>query len=166
MRIASAFLWGMVGLIVGAIEMGTIGWATGFLSVERSVQIGAVLGLIIGLIYGFRTRAPEPASPDSGRAKVLFEPCAWCEGSGWEGKKKKRQCETCEGDGRVVVPVPPQKCSQCKGKGRSFLGRKCKACAGAGWENYSLMSPIPTPAAKPTAATSSAPRRRLFPRTR
>jgi hypothetical protein len=60
-----------------------------------------------------------------------------------------------------VVSVPPHKCANCKGKGRSFLKRKCRVCAGAGWEAYNLLSPALARQLKP-----STPRRWLFPRSR
>lgn len=161
MRIVSAILWGIVGVVVGAIEGGTFGWALGYVSVAIGTQIGAALGLLTGLIYGFLARKAGPNSLGSSRRRVSFERCAWCQGTGWEDKKKQRRCGTCEGEGRVVVSVPPQKCVTCKGKGRSFLKRKCQVCAGAGWEPYSLLSPAVARQIKP--ATS---RRWLFPRSR
>jgi hypothetical protein len=97
--------------------------------------------LITGLIYGFLAKKERSGTVRSGRASVSFERCAWCQGAGWEDKKRRRRCESCEGEGRVIVAAPSDRCPNCKGKGRSFPGRKCKVCEGAGWEAYSLFKP-------------------------
>ena len=142
MRVLSAILWSVIGAGVGAIEGGTFGWTLAYVSVETGVQAGAVLGLIAGLIYGFLAKKERFETVRSSRGRVSFERCAWCQGTGWEDKKRRRRCETCEGEGRVVVAAPSYRCPRCKGKGRSFPGRKCKICEGAGWEAYSLFKPV------------------------
>ena len=143
MRVLSAILWGVVGAVIGAIEGGTFGWALEYIPTETGVQVGAALGLIAGLIYGFLAKKERFEISRSGRAMVSFEQCAWCQGTGWGDKKRQRRCETCEGEGRVVVTAPSYRCPKCKGKGRVFAGRKCKVCEGAGWEAYSLFKPAP-----------------------
>ena len=143
MRVLSAILWGMIGTLVGAIEGGTFGWTLEYISVETGVQVGAALGLIAGLIYGFLAKKERFETGRSDRGSVSFEQCAWCQGSGWEDKKRQRRCESCEGEGRVVVAASSDRCPKCKGKGRSFPGRKCKVCEGTGWEAYSLFKPAP-----------------------
>jgi hypothetical protein len=141
MRVLSAILWSVVGAVAGAIEGGTFGWALEYVSVETGVLLGAALGLMAGLLYGFLAKKERFETSRSDRARVSLERCAWCQGSGWEDKRRRRRCETCEGEGRVVVVTPPRRCPRCKGKGRTFPGRKCKVCEGAGWEAYSLFYP-------------------------
>jgi hypothetical protein len=142
MRVLSAILWSMIGTVVGAIEGGTFGWTLEYTSVETGVQVGAALGLIAGLIYGFLAKKDRFETRRLDRARVFFERCAWCQGSGWEDKKRRRRCESCEGEGRVVVAAPSYRCPRCRGKGRSFPRRKCKLCEGTGWEAYSLFKPV------------------------
>lgn len=148
MRVLSAILWSVIGTLVGAIEGGTFGWTLEYTSVETGVQVGAALGLIAGLIYGFLAKKERFGTGRSDRARVSFERCAWCQGSGWEDKKRRRRCESCEGEGRVIVAAPADRCPRCKGKGRAFPGRKCRVCEGAGWEAYSLFKPAPVLARK------------------
>ena len=137
-RILRVTFWiiffGIVGLLLGA----TIGLASDQ-SPSQSALIGAALIGLFGLIYGLMTPNIKPKPlPQPGRTKYGLEPCAWCNGTGTEGRRRKKPCGVCVGHGNVLVRQPPFKCPECDGKGRKIMARRCKVCNGSGWLDYLL----------------------------
>ena len=124
-----------MGAVAGAIDGAAFGWAFGW-SVMLSAQLGAVLAGGVGFLAGL-LRRPRSRLLESEQREVRFnlESCAWCNGTGKEGKAQK-QCSVCYGQGGLLAQHPSRKCLNCKGKGRVILGRRCKVCNGAGWSTY------------------------------
>ncbi len=63
-----------------------------------------------------------------------FQSCFPCGGKG------SKTCESCEGYGRVLVREPAQRCPVCRGNGyliehELYLGGRCSACQGTGWQD-------------------------------
>jgi len=146
MRIVlNAILWGLGGAIFGALNGAVIGWATGQ-PIPQTALTAAGLGGVFGAIYGLlspppkRPKKQKTASSPENKTRFNLKPCAWCNGTGLEGKgKSEKECSVCGGYKNVVVRQPQATCPKCKGKGRVSMGRKCKTCHGAGWENYGFL---------------------------
>ena len=136
MRIVRSVSWGFLGAFAGALNVVAFAYVFGW-PLAQSALVGAVLGGGIGLVYGFFKRGRPRVRRASGRSEANYniEPCAWCGGTGKEGKKEKT-CGVCRGQGSLLTAYPHNHCPKCKGKGRLLLGRRCKVCNGAGWENY------------------------------
>ena len=130
-----AILFGLSGVLFGFV----LGQALGY-SIIQSMIAGAVGMGIIGFLYGIMIRtsaSPEPQVP--ARSRYRLEYCAWCRGTGVEGKRRPKVCSVCQGKGDVLVSQPSLLCPNCKGKGRVFMRRRCKVCQGAGWDDYVLV---------------------------
>lgn len=144
MRIVlGAILWGFGGIIFGAINGAAIGWATHQPIPQTTLMAAAAAG-VFGAIYGLLSPPPKRSAkkkrssiPDD-LTRFNLKPCAWCRGTGVEGKKQQ-ECSVCGGYKNVVVKRPHMVCPKCKGKGRVFMGRKCNTCRGAGWETYGFL---------------------------
>ena len=136
MRIVRAVGWGLLVAFAGALNLVAFAYVFGW-PLAQSALIGAVLAGSVGAVYEFfRQRSPRSSSEArQSAANFNIESCAWCGGTGKEGKKQKT-CSVCRGQGSLLTAYPHERCSNCKGKGRVFLGRRCKVCRGAGWENY------------------------------
>ncbi len=145
MRIVGvAILWGLGGGVFGLINGVVISWALGWPIIETALVIAVGVGLVSLLYYvltPYRWRTAlqksQPQPKRKRKSSYRSGSCAWCKGTGMEGKKKRQKpCTVCDGQGQVLVNQPPQTCHKCKGKGRLSLGRKCDNCYGAGWEIY------------------------------
>lgn len=136
MRIFRAIFGGMFGSIVGAVEGAAVGWAFDASPVNFAIWGALIIG---GIGLMLRLLSPPGSSSEAGgrsEPKFKLEPCAWCRGIGIEGKKKPQPCSVCFGRGSLLTRQPATRCPKCKGKGRLFMGRRCKVCGGAGWEYY------------------------------
>ena len=142
MRIVSRILritfwtvfFGIAGLLLGA----TVGLALDR-SPTQSALVGAVLIGLFGLIYGLVIPSSKPKPlPQPGRTTYGLERCAWCSGTGSEGRRRKKPCGVCVGHGNVLVRQPPFNCPECDGKGRKAMTRRCNVCKGSGWLDYLL----------------------------
>jgi DnaJ-class molecular chaperone len=98
------------------------------------------------MLYGAFIIAPRPSSKKKTstsrpeKPRFNFRSCAWCQGTGVEGKgKSKKQCSVCDGQKRVLVEAPYSECPKCKGKGHISMNRRCKVCHGAGWNTYAYI---------------------------
>jgi hypothetical protein len=137
-----AVIWAIAGPIIGAV-FGRVSGQPLLLSMLIGTALAAGLGFLYGLFL------PEKKDLRKERHKTRFGPerCAWCKGSGVEGKKGKG-CSVCDGQGQVLVEQPSGRCRHCRGKGRVWLGGKCKICDGAGWSSYVLLAKAAEPARK------------------
>lgn len=136
LRIIIALLWSILGAVAGAIDGAAFGWALGW-PLSQSAQIGALVAGGVGFLAGLLRQPSKKLRPYAEReTKYNLEFCAWCKGTGKEGRKSQRPCSVCRGQGSLLAEHPSRKCSNCKGKGRALLGRRCKVCHGAGWSTY------------------------------
>ncbi|MCB0164526.1 MAG: hypothetical protein KDI79_09885 [Anaerolineae bacterium] len=133
-----AIIWGAAGLVAGAA------FAYAFhLNVGQTLGAGTAIGAGLGFIYGVLTPTTSRRLPSSAlaavRNRLALEMCAWCRGSGVEGRKKAQQpCRVCLGEGRVLTEQPTQRCPRCRGKGRLWGGRRCNVCEGSGLASFQV----------------------------
>ncbi|MGC8643683.1 MAG: hypothetical protein ACP5XB_27810 [Isosphaeraceae bacterium] len=63
-----------------------------------------------------------------------YVPCAFCKGKGTDPFNVMSQvstCGACQGEGRVLAPLPHVPCAYCGGDG-SYKTYRCPVCGGAG----------------------------------
>ena len=136
MRIVRAIGWGFLLSFAGALNFVAFAYVFGW-PLAQSALIGVVLAGGIGLVYGFfKQGSGQPrAGSRQTEANYKIKRCAWCGGTGKQGKRQK-VCSVCHGQGSLLTAYPYHQCPNCKGKGRVFLRRRCKVCHGAGWKTY------------------------------
>ncbi|MCB0172728.1 MAG: hypothetical protein KDI62_06445 [Anaerolineae bacterium] len=133
-----AIIWAGAGLVASAAFVYAF-----HLNVVQTLGAGAVIGAVLGFIYGVLTPTPprrsSSAPPVPIRNRLALETCAWCRGTGLEGRKKSPQtCRVCLGEGRVLTEQPTRRCPRCRGKGRLLGGRRCPVCEGSGLASFQV----------------------------
>lgn len=141
-------IWGILLAIIWAATglMASAAFAYAFhLNIAQTLGTGAAIGAVFGFIYGVlapttpRPNRSSPAKPVPIRSRLALETCAWCQGTGVEGRKKSPQpCRICLGEGRVLTEQPTQPCPNCRGKGRLWGGRRCRVCEGSGLASFQV----------------------------